>query len=92
MGGSASDQFSITSGNAAYLDTFARSVVNFLARHQLDGIVIDWYGMPAQDTENLIKMLDKFDELFANTAYSLEITLPVTVASLSYYNVPKISQ
>ena len=93
MGGaSASDQFSITAGNDHYRDTFVRSVVSFLSRHNFDGIIIDWYGMAEADSQNLIKLLDKFDELFATTPYTLAITLPVTVASLSFYNVPKISQ
>ena len=87
-GASQSTQFSYTSGNDQYRTTFVRRVINFLAKYKFDGIIIDWYGMDSKDGENLVHLLDKFDELFASTPYTLAITLPVTLASLSYYNVP----
>lgn len=91
-GASMSDQFSVTAGNDQYRDQFARSVVSFLAQYQFDGIMIDWSGIQEKDGDNLIKVLDKFDEKFASTPYSIGITLPATVASLNFYNVPKITQ
>ena len=66
-GSSASTEFHTTAGNAAYREAFVNSVVRFLAQHRFDGIIIDWFGMGPDDTDNLIHLLDKFDEKFAST-------------------------
>lgn len=91
IGGAAmSDQFSITSSNSFFLEKFVVSVVDFLAKNRFDGVIIDWTSMEEKDSENFIKLLDKFDEKFADTAYTLAVSLPATIASYDYYNIPKI--
>lgn len=85
-----SDQFSITSSDSAYLERFVSSTVEFLSRHRFDGVMIDWSGMAAKDSENFIKLLDKFDEKFASTSFTMGVSLPATVSTYDYYNIPKI--
>lgn len=58
--------------------TFVNSVVSLLHKHNFDGVMIDWTGQyPTQaDTNNYIKLLDKFDEKFVGTSYIIGITGP----------------
>ena len=91
-GASMSDQWAATASDESYRNTFANSVVNFLAQYKFDGIMIDWYGIQDKDGANLIKVLDKFDEKFASTPYTMGMTVPATIATLNAYNVPKIAQ
>jgi len=91
-GAAASSEFSSTSSSPQGREAFVNSVVRHLSQHNFDGIILDWYSMPQQDGENLIHLLDKFDEKFASTPYTLAVTLPVTEATLNWYKVPKIAQ
>ena len=87
-----SDQWALTASNEQYRDTFAKSVVNFLSQYKFDGVMIDWYNPMAKDSENLIKVLDKFDEKFASTSFMMGISVPANTASMDAYNVPKVAQ
>lgn len=91
-GSSASAEYSPMSATAQGREAFVNSVIRLLATHNFDGIIIDWYNMPQGDGANLLHLLDKFDEKFASTSYTLAITLPVTEATYDWYNVAKIAQ
>lgn len=55
--------------------TFVESVMSFLRHHKLDGVVIDWEFPDKEDIESFVKLLDKFDELMANTNFVLGISV-----------------
>lgn len=91
-GASMSEQFGVTAATEQYRDSIARSVVSFLAQYGFDGVMIDWSGIAEKDSDNLIKLLDKFDEKFASTPYSIGITLAASTVTINAVNVPKVSQ
>lgn len=90
-GASMSDQFSITAATESYRTKFVESTFNLISQYGFDGVMIDWTGMAATDSENLLKLLDQFDEKFASTSYIMGFTLPATIASYDNYNIPAIS-
>ncbi|OTF77271.1 hypothetical protein BLA29_009633, partial [Euroglyphus maynei] len=70
VGGSTmSDQFSRTAAVEHYRDAFVVSTIDLMTRYGFDGVMIDWSGMQAKDSDNFIKLLDKFDEKFAQTSF-----------------------
>ncbi|KAH9425676.1 hypothetical protein DERP_004892 [Dermatophagoides pteronyssinus] len=90
-GASMSDQFSKTAAVEHYRETFVVSTIDLMTKYGFDGVMIDWSGMQAKDSDNFVKLLDKFDEKFAQTSFVMGVTLPATIASYDNYNIPAIS-
>jgi chitinase len=75
IGGSAqSAKFGQMAQTDADRTTFVDSVVDLLKQYNFDGVMIDWQYPKQHDMENYVKLLDKFDEKFASTAFILGIT------------------
>jgi GH18 family chitinase len=61
--------------NEAERTTFVESVMSFLRYYKLDGVLIDWEFPDKEDIENYVKLLDKFDELMAQTNFELGVSV-----------------
>jgi len=66
-------------------------VVTLLSKYHFDGVMLDWQYPQQADKDHYIQLLDKFDEKFAGTSYSLGITGSPNHATVdSGYDVPKL--
>jgi len=92
VGGSAqSAKFSLMAQTDADRTNFVNSVVTFLKKHHFDGVMIDWQYPGSKDMDNFVKLLDKFDEKFADTSFILGITAAPTQKTIDAgYDVKKI--
>jgi chitinase len=93
IGGSTqSTRYSTVAMSDSSRTTFVNSVVALLSKYHFDGVMLDWqYPNQAIDKDNYVHLLDKFDEKFAGTAFSLGITgSPNHAVVDSFFDVPKI--
>ena len=65
-----------TAANEKYRNIFVQSVLKFLDKHGIAGITLDWYDDYQNKPDDMIALLDKFDEQFAKTSYLLGVTVP----------------
>jgi chitinase len=92
IGGSTqSAKYTNTAASDSSRTTFVNSVVALLSKYHFDGVMLDWQYPEHKDIDNYVHLLDKFDEKFAGTSFSLGITgSPNHAVVDSGFDVPKI--
>jgi GH18 family chitinase len=90
-GSSQSSRYPLVADNNSSRTTFVNSVMALLSRYHFDGVMIDWQYPDKGYIDKFVQLLDKFDEKFAGTTYTLGITGPPFHGRVDDgYDVPKI--